>query len=457
MRRPIFFGLGLLALVLPSAPALAETRSVGVASLDVTPRFPIRMTGYGNRSKESAGVASPLKARALAFGGTKDEALAVLVTVDNCGVPAAITEDVARRLEKLGVARERFVLASTHTHCGPSLSGNLGFILAQPPTAEETARIERYTTELTTALYRVAADALAARAPGTLTWGRGSVDFAVNRRVLKEGKWVGFGETPDGAVDHDLPVLCVTDPNGKLRAVLANYACHCTTLDGNFNEICADWAGYACDAIESKHPGAVALITIGCGADANPRPRKVLSDAKDHGDKLATEAERVLLMTLKPLDGPIRSALRRIELPFAPTPTIKDYAERARKPAQEGAYAKAMQARLERGETLPTSMSYPVQCWSFGDSLSMVFLGGEVVVDYALRLKKEVGPNRLWITAYANDVPCYIPSGRVLEEGGYEADFSMIYYGKPTRLAPSVEDQIVSTVLELLKETASAR
>ncbi len=202
------------------------------------------------------------------------------MTVDNCGIPAAITEEVAKRLETLGVARERFVISATHTHCGPSLAGNLGFILAQPPTAEETARIQQYTAELTTALFKVASDAIAARAPGKFSWGRGSVDFAVNRRVLKDGKWVNFGEVPDGPVDHDLPVLRVTDPSGKVRAVVANYACHCTTLDGNFNEICADWAGYACAALEQSHPGAIALVTIGCGADANPRPRRGLDDAK---------------------------------------------------------------------------------------------------------------------------------------------------------------------------------
>ncbi len=80
----------------------------------------------------------------------------------------------------------------------------------------------------------------------------------------------------------------------------------------------------------------------------------------------------------------------------------------------------------------------------------MVFLPGEVVVDYSLRLKASYDPERLWINGYANDVPCYIPSVRILNEGGYEADTSMWYYDRPTRLDPASEDLIVNAVVAQL-------
>jgi hypothetical protein len=80
------------------------------------------------------------------------------------------------------------------------------------------------------------------------------------------------------------------------------------------------------------------------------------------------------------------------------------------------------------------------------------FLAGEVVVDYALRLKWEIDRNRLWIAAYSNDIPCYIPSRRILSEGGYEADQSMIFYGHPARIAPTTEDIIIGAVHGLLPQ-----
>ena len=95
-------------------------------------------------------------------------------------------------------------------------------------------------------------------------------------------------------------------------------------------------------------------------------------------------------------------------------------------------------------------VDYPVETWTFGDSLAMVFLAGEVVVDYSLRLKSELDASRLWVTAYANDTPCYIPSERILKEGGYEGGGAMTYYNKPAPFAEGVEQRIVDAVLRLL-------
>ena len=96
-----------------------------------------------------------------------------------------------------------------------------------------------------------------------------------------------------------------------------------------------------------------------------------------------------------------------------------------------GYHAGVQLARLDRGEALRTKIDYAIQTWAFGDVLAMVFLPGEVVVDYSLRLKRELDGLRLWINAYANDAPCYIPSERVLREGGYEGGGAMVYYDVP--------------------------
>jgi hypothetical protein len=80
----------------------------------------------------------------------------------------------------------------------------------------------------------------------------------------------------------------------------------------------------------------------------------------------------------------------------------------------------------------------------------MVNLAGEVVVDYSTRLKNELGAEHLWINAYANDVPCYIASRRVVKEGGYEGETSMYWYDKPAPFAEEVEDIIVGAVHELI-------
>jgi neutral ceramidase len=317
-----------------------------------------------------------------------------------------------------------------------------------PP--EERSHIDRYTRELTDAIEKVALDALAARSPASLAWGQGRAGFAANRRVLKDGRWLNFGVNPNGPVDHSVPVLRAVDATGKIKAVLFGYACHCTTLGGDFNRICADWAGYACDEIEQQSPGAIALAIIGCGADANPEPRRNLEDAKNHGLAAGREVDRLVRSTLTPLPGRIQTRIRRIELPLEPLPDRSKLESQTSQRGATGFLAKTLIERLDRGESLPKAVPYVVQTWCFGDDMAMVFLAGEVVVDYALRLRWEIDAERLWVVAYSNDVPCYIPSRRVLSEGGYEADFSMIYYGYPSRLAPATEDLIIQTVHSLL-------
>lgn len=444
MLLPIIIG-GLLGL-----PAAGPSWSVGAARVDVTPEGPIRLSGYGSRREEATNVARPLSAKALALAWGDGPPL-VLVTVENCGVPAEMVEEVAARLaEADGLPRDRLAVASTHTHTGPCLSGPLPLLFGEPLPPDQRDRVDRYTRLLTDRIEAVAREAIAHRAPARLAWGRGRVGFAANRRVLEDGKWVGFGVNPDGPVDRSLDLLHALDADGKPIATLVATACHCTTLGGEFNEVCGDWAGYAMEAIERDQPGGLALVAIGCGADANPEPRGALEMAKAHGEEVAAEARRLLDAGLEPLSGPVVARLTRVELPFAPIPTRREFEEKAGQEGSVGLHARAQLARLDRGEALPTTLSYPIQAWAFGEGLCMVSLAGEVVVDYALRLKRELDGDRLWINAYTNDVPCYIPSARVLGEGGYEADFSMIYYDRPTRFAPEVEDRIVEAVRDLV-------
>ncbi|WP_169977179.1 neutral/alkaline non-lysosomal ceramidase N-terminal domain-containing protein [Tautonia rosea] len=442
-----------LTLTLTSAiPEDAPEIPVGVARVDITPEGPVRLTGYGNRSTESEGVDQRLWAKALAIGGDDGDGPAVLITVDNLGIPDAMTTEVARRLaDRSGLARDRLAISASHTHTAPALTNVAPFLFPEFPNRTEQDHIDRYTEALTDHLTAVALDALADRRPGRLDWGVGSADFAANRRVLREGTWVGFGVNPDGPTDHSLPVLRVTDPDGSTRALLTSYACHCTTLTGEFNQICGDWAGDAQEAIERDLPGAIALIAIGCGADANPEPRGERSQARAHGEAIARGVAAVLNAPMTPLGGVSHAQLSRVNLPFAPLPSREDWQARAGQTNQEGLHARTMLARLDQGESLPEALEgYPVQVWAFGDDLAMVFLAGEVVVDYALHLRRVADPERLWINAYSNDAPCYIASDRLLDEGGYEVDGSMIFYGQPTRFAPGVEGIVIDAASNLL-------
>jgi dienelactone hydrolase len=416
-------------------------RPVGAASADITPDYPIRLSGYGNRTNVNSGVIQRLFAKALAIGSDADGP-AILVTVDNCGVPGTMREEIIRRLSsKANVQGERFALASSHTHCAPMLDGVLPNLFSADIPAEHLPAIERYTRELTDRIEEVALAALANRKPACLSWGIGSVGFAANRR--------GYRLKP---VDHALPLLRVVGEDGKVNALFTSYACHCTTLA--IDSIHGDWAGCAQAALEREFPGAVALVALGAGGDQNPTPRRTMELVVQYGESLAAEAKRLARETLTPITGPLDCRVKRIDLAYDTLPTRQEWQARAASQTRAISYhAKKNLARLDRGERLPTHLSYLVQTWLFGNDLAMVFLAGEVVVDYSLRLKRDFDPRRLWLNAYANDVPCYIPSRRILAEGGYEGGGAMVYYDRPTRFADDVEDRILSAVHELIPES----
>src|SRR3954452_9973001 len=182
-RVALMFALALLAFAdegRAAPPGDQGTVPVGAAVVDVTPSYPIRLMGYGNRKTESEGIASRLKVRALAIGedarNGEAEGPAVLIAVDNCAVGTFMTDEVARRLKaKAGIRGERLVTCATHTHCAPALASGLDFIFGNPVPPDQKARIERYTRELIDGMEKVALRALEARAPGRLSWGQGSV------------------------------------------------------------------------------------------------------------------------------------------------------------------------------------------------------------------------------------------------------------------------------------------
>ncbi len=422
-----------------------EAQVIGVARIDITPQEPIRLSGYGSRRELSEGVHGKLWAKAVAIGGADEPA--VFVTLDLIGVPAWLTAAVVEQLE---LPASRIALCATHTHSGPHLRDVLNPIFMEDIPEAHWKAIERYSDQLVSKVVAVCQDAIENRKTGSLSWGQGKVTFAGNRRVLENGQWTGFGIEPDGPVDHSLPVMKVSDADGTLRAIIANYACHCTTLGGGFNHLHGDWAGEAQRLIEERHPGTTALIAIGCGADANPNPRGSMAEVIKNATELANEVDRLLKTKFLPLPHITKTKLNHIDLPLDPLPSRKEWIEHAQSEEKTAYYARKILERLDAGENLPTSIHYPIQTWTFGTDLAMVFLAGEVVVDYALKLKERFDADRIWINAYANAAPSYIASRRLYNEGGYEVDRSMLYYDKPTRLSPDTEELVLDEVLKQL-------
>ncbi len=434
-------------ILLCGAVAEAAGLRAGVARVDITPAGPIWLSGYASRTHASDGVITPIYAKALAIEDAKSQRI-VIVTTDLIGLPRAITDVVSARLQKEhGLNRAQLLFNSSHTHTGPMVQSNLTTMFQLPP--RESEILAAYSQKLTDDLVSVVEAALKDLAPANVSYGVGEAGFAINRREAT-AKGVKIGLNPKGPVDHSVPVLRVTGPDGKLRAILFAYACHNTTLTGEFYKISGDYAGFAQKAIEDAHPGVTALFFQLCAGDQNPNPRSTLDRAQDHGKELAAAVEKVLAGNLEKVNGPIRTAFQVNDVALAPH--SRDQFEKLKddRNVSKRLNARSMLRAYDDGRPV-RSVPYPVQAIRFGKDLAILALGGEVVVDYDLRAKREFPKTKLIVAGYSNDVMCYIPSKRVLQEGGYEAVDSMLYYGQPGPFTPDVEETIFASIHQVMK------
>ena len=417
----------------------------GVSRVVITPPEFMWMSGYGGRTGPAEGKVHDLYARATALRDAKGETV-VFVATDLIGVPKVMATTVAAALEKKhGLPRSALMIACSHTHCGPAVDARLSYMLDMKEA--DWAQIRKYQDWLNKRVTEVVDAAIADLKPARLSTGSGVCRFASNRRTPK-----GIGP-----YDHQVPVLKIESLDGsKLRGVVFGYACHNTTL--GFYEWCGDYSGFAQLYLEDRHPDSVAMFFTGGGADQNPLPRRKIELARKYGRMLAVSVDNVLDEPMKSVAGRLASSFEEVELEFDQLPTKeKLQADLKHSSRYTRARAKLLLSEWERDGSLPATWPYPIQVWKVGDGLNWVALGGELVVDYQLRLKRELGENSTWVAGYANDVMAYIPSERVLEEGGYEGDTSMIVYQLPSKWKAGLEDQIVSTVHRLAKQNNAAK
>jgi neutral ceramidase len=439
-----------IALTSPGNAADPADWKAGVATVDITPEKSMWMAGYASRKKPSEGTAQNLYAKALALedaGGTR----AVIVTLDLISVPRFLRDRVEAAVrEKYRLPPEGLLLNCSHTHCGPEL--RVAEVPRPGETPERAKEATAYARKLEGQLVELVGAALKDLAPAKLAYYRARCGFAMNRRLAVPDGWAN-SPNPDGPVDHDVPVLRVEGANGKARAILFGYTCHNTTL--SFYQFCGDYAGFAQDFVQRSNPGAVALFMSGCGGDQNPYPRGTLEMARQHGEALASAVAAALQTRARPVRGPIRLALEQTVIDYGATPSKEALLKRKEtaKDAYDRNHAERLLKHLETDGKLPASYSAPVQVLRFGDDLVLFALPGETVVDYSLRLKKELadaGP-AVWVAGYCNDVFTYLPSRRVLKEGGYEGGGAMRFssYPHPGPFAETVEERVIGKAREL--------
>ncbi len=431
----------------PNASASKEFW-VGTGKSIITPDEPMWMAGYASRTTPFQEVLMDIWAKAFVVKDAKGNHL-VLITLDLVGIDKGLSDEICQNLQtKYSISRSQISIATSHTHSGPVVGKNLRAMHFYQLSATEQNKILNYSTKLVSKIESAVTAAFDSLQPVELRWSEGTTSFATNRRnnVEAEVPRLRTEGKLKGPVDHSVPVLVAFDKDKRPIAIVFGYACHSTVL--SLYKICGDYPGFAQAELEKRFPAATAFFWAGCGADINPLPRRTEALAELYGRQLATTVESVLQTeTLKPIQGLLSHSFSLTPLKLDTLPTTQQLKQQTEsKNIYEAMRAKLLLEQIEAGKPLSPTYDYPIQSWKLGDGPSWVHLGGEVVIDFSLRIKAEQAGKPTWIASYANDVMAYIPSERVLSEGGYEGATSMIYYGLPTLWAKGVEQTVIDEV-----------
>lgn len=430
LSRRTFLIAGSLAAasVALAQPAFAASSfQVSTAKVDITPDPGYPMAGFATTTepRRASGVNEPLMARCTVLWD--DGAPNVIVSADVLAFGRTMHQQIRAGVTALGVGSSDFVLNATHTHNGPVLIERLDPYISYAVT--DMAEISEYSDWLVTQIISLVSTALSsARTTCTLDYLVTDENFSFNRIGL-------------GYVETAVPTLVARAADGTPRAVLFSYGAH-PVAGGAGDLFDPDYPSEAIKTIEASHNGAFAQFILGPAGDQNPLTIDGYAQSDAYGYDLGLTVANAIATPGRTLTGPILTAISEVALPLDVTDN----------PANRVALQQVFQSReltagdafirrhgeimkgvaADTGTPLETTVPLPVQRWRFGGApgLTMIFSGGEVVSGYAVYFRSlHGGTNELWFTAYANEVPGYIPSDEVLANPGYEAGYGADYPG----------------------------
>lgn len=478
--------LSITVVTVVTAPVQATTFRIGRAKADITPithGFPTMwLAGFASRGTNPAsGVSAyPPQVRALAIkdsAGTK-----VIVSADLAGFTQELHEQISTLVQtRYGVQPANLLLNASHTHSGPVLRDAADPEVTYNLNSSQLRIVSAYTDWLRDTIVATIGNAVKRTSrTAIVSYGVGQLTGFARYRTPLHGAEKDFGQG-DASSLTDLPVLAIQSKSGRMLAIVFSYAVHVVKEGAQLYN--ADFPGVAAAQLEAQFPGSMALFLQGAAGDLDPD--LAAGDSVEMGTVLRKAVAAVITKNPDPITGPINTSYQKIFLPLdvyqhgttleqkneettVHTLLRQSYLRVANESDPSSHYhrhAKQMLLAIDN-HRLPDTEPLPMQVWYFQDDKPVVLvgIGGELVSGYGLAIKALAqakvlnDASHVWVTAYTNEVPGYIPSDEYLNDatsdsrnyeagwnsknrqGSVVADGSQVFYGQPARLKPAVRD-----------------
>lgn len=434
----------------------------------ITPDKPVFMHGFGARTHKSEGVHDELYAKVVLFG---TERLLLVVALDVLGGDHSFETALKGKLyHRFQFPPEDILLNFSHTHASVYLTGRdpelrrSGYSINQddwPLRIDEIdySEDERYYAFIEKAIVEMVEECIDNLMEGTLSVASDSANLAISRRLAVDGKMMWL---PNDQEDYDkeLTVLKFQALDGSLKAVIFSYGCHPTTLGADNYLLSADFCGAACRSLEERNPGVEALFLQGCGGELKPqasvhdnRFRPCTFEQMEQAGRVMAEVVASILQSgrFEAVESEWRTQLLEVKLPVEPyaLDTCREIAADESDKFKSRSAARLLDMLADG--TAIHELPVQIAIWQLGSRLKLIAIEGEVTTQYSLMIKKMFPAERILVLGYSNAVFCYIPTEKIVREGGYEAECNY-FFGLAGPFALNIEQIILGSIKNAVEE-----
>jgi len=396
--------------------------SAGMAKVNITPKTPIPMSGYGSRKDPFTGVHDDIFSRVVVFsdGGNK----AAIIAADVIGLSHEFWEKFTDRLEReTGIRKEFIMLAPAHNHGGP---------VTRVYNRTSSPEVIAYVDEIQRKMVGAVKEAINNMKPALIGAGKGECLMNINRRAFHPEHGISLGRNPYGPCDHEVAVIRVDDTDGNIVSLIFNWPCHGTVTGPKNYQITGDWPGAASRYIETElGDKVIAPVTIGASGDINPLYGPHLDYVSDYrhysygvestGIILGKEVIKVAHAIRVSGAGSIDALQRIVTLP-----------------------GKTDDSKLQQPDTVSGSgLTIRLTVLKIGN-IVLAGVSGEVFNEIGVELKKQSPYTNTFMITHCNGSSGYLITDKAYEEGGYEA--------RSTRAKSGAEKALIDNLLDLINE-----
>lgn len=436
-----------------------------MAKADITPLEPVFMHGFGARTHKTEGVLDPIYVKVALIQSDKS---LLFVTVDALGSDRSFVVGVKDALQQqFGLEHRDVLINFSHTHHSVYLTGRDktlrkgGYSMGQErwPASEEEldyTEDERMFDRVRDAIVRLVRTCYENLTEGELLLARTDSDFGVSRRLPDGTGGVLWKPYYDGEIDKDLFVLKLVDQAGTLKGILYNYGCHTTAMGSDNYKFSGDYSGSTSQWLEEAYPGVTALFLQGCGGEIKPRNgtngdsfkscsyEETVALGVDLAKEVAELLEQGAFTAVG--GGSFRTVLLDPLIYTEQTP-VEHYEAIVNDPNMNEFYQKSAERTIQaiKDGTIKDRLPLYISIWQLDAETRIISIEGEVSTEYALAIKKLFGSGKTLVLGYTNGVFCYIPTAKMIREGGYEATCNF-FFGLRGPFVPEIEDIIIGQI-----------